>query len=162
MSGAIEGKMSDQTFTRLSVSERGHTASRFELLPVKRIAFDATGLEISTLLRRERIAYADLSARVLRTHAHKDGFRVTRRPLRVPQTLVTLSAPTRAYTIDLSYHYGDFADGKRILELIRSRVRTTAEVETRDSADRRLALRHGLMLIPVLLLVAYAVAQALR
>ena len=66
--------MSDQAFTRLSFSERGHAASRFELLPVKRIAFGATGLEISTLLRSERIAYVDLSARVLRTHTHKDGF----------------------------------------------------------------------------------------
>ena len=82
--------------------------------------------------------------------------------MRVPQTLVTLSTPARAYTIDLSHHYGDFADGALILELIRSRVRTTVEEETRDSADKRLSWRYGLFLIPVLLLVAYAVAQVLR
>lgn len=151
--------MNELTFKRQSFTERGHVSNHFAFFPVRRLVFGVSELEICTLVGRERVPYTALRAELLETHIFKS---IRYMPeVHVTQTLVTLIGPRRTYKLDLSDRFADFKESKVVLDLIRSRVRTTNTNESLASVKRRQSWFFAIILVPLLLVVAYVLSQQL-
>ena len=127
--------MSETSFQRLSLRERGHFSNYFTLNPVLRLTFKDGALGVLRRSGYSEYPYASLHAEILKTYSAK-GYGKSAYAY-IPQTLVTLSSSKFICRFDLSVQFSDFREAPALLFLIKTNLIFLERIETLAVVKRK-------------------------